>query len=97
MDRRGAANVTHKIKWFDSGEEPRHPPNPDYPDGIDLNLTVGGDPDRARCKIALPYPAKRFGYYEIECNACDKRVGVTTAGRPDDPRSVTILCGMRKS
>lgn len=77
------------IQWRDSGEEPRVTPNPDYPDGIDLDMTEPGMPS---CQTALPYPAKRIGLYIVICTKCGLRFGVTTAGRPDDPRSVRVSC-----
>lgn len=77
-----------KIEWRDSGREPQCAPNPDYPEGIDIDLS-GGAP---ACETALPYPARRCGAYIIKCTLCGVRVGVTTAGRPDDPRSAKIPC-----
>lgn len=79
-----------KITWHDGGREPRDPPNPDYPNGIDLNLT--SHVLETSCRADLPYPARRCGYYLVECETCGKRTVVSTAGRPDDPRSVTIAC-----
>lgn len=78
------------IEWLDKGREPQCAPNPDYPEGKDLDMS--GDADRV-CSTKLPYPAKRCGLYIIECKTCGLRVGVTTAGRPDDPRSVKFACG----
>jgi hypothetical protein len=43
----------------------------------------------------LPYPAKRIGHYRIECELCGLRVACTTAGRPDDPRSIRIACKLQ--
>jgi hypothetical protein len=82
-----------RIAWHDSGREPQVAPNPAYPDGKDLDLTLGLMP---RCCTPLPYPARRCGYYRLECRACGMRVAVTTAGRPDDPRSVTVPCRPQK-
>jgi hypothetical protein len=82
------ANLT--VHWIDRGREPQCAPNPDYPDGIDLDATRQGD----RCcwtKLA-PYPAPRCGYFVIRCDECDQNVVCTTAGRPDDPRSIRIRC-----
>lgn len=76
------------IEWHDSGKEPRVKPNPDYPDGVDI-VAATGEP---ACYTKLPYPAKRIGNYEIKCLICGLTVRVTTAGRPDDPRSLTIAC-----
>jgi hypothetical protein len=73
-----------KIDWLDSGREPKVAPNPDYPNGKD----VGYGP----CKVDLPYPAKRVGMYIVHCNECGNTTAVTTAGRPDDPRSVGMEC-----
>lgn len=80
------------VKWIDRGREPKCAPDPNYPDGKDMDMSFGGD----FCETALPYPAKRCGIYAIECKACGMTVGVTTAGRPDDPRSVKVPCLHRR-
>ena len=87
----GAAAVNHgvwEINWVDLGREPREPPNPTYPSGMDISISTA-DP---ACKRALPYPAKRCGYYAIKCLTCGATAIVTTAGRPDDPRSLRLSC-----
>jgi hypothetical protein len=77
------------VEWIDGGREPQNPPDPRYPDGIDLNI-AGNNP--VRCTVELPYPARRCGQYVVECTKC-KFIGmITTAGRKDDPRSVTVAC-----
>ena len=79
-----------KIEWIDRGREPQCPPNPAYPNGIDLDTAKSfGKPT---CHTDLPYPAKRCGLYYVECNICGTNALITTAGRPDDPRSVNLLC-----
>jgi C4-type Zn-finger protein len=40
----------------------------------------------------LPYPAKRCGIYLVVCERCGYSAAITTAGRPDDPRKVTLPC-----
>lgn len=81
--------MTFTIRWHDSGSEPRVPPNPQYPDGVDVDLSNGAMPS---CQTAVPYPAKRCGIYALVCDTCGLVVAVTTAGRPDDPRSVRVRC-----
>jgi hypothetical protein len=81
-----------KIKWLDSGREPQVPPNPNYPNGIDIPSARRGAEGFRFCTAQLPYPAVRCGTYIVECTRCGLRVGVTTAGRPDDPRSVELDC-----
>lgn len=86
---------THEVRWIDAGREPQCPPDPAYPNGVDIDFTLNihAEPiSKTSCKVDLPYPAKRCGRYEILCKACRLSVAVTTAGRPDDPRSVTIPC-----
>lgn len=78
-----------KVDWIDSGREPQRAPNPDYPDGIDLDTTLGLGPS---CSVSLPYPARRCGHFYVECKRCKTNAVVTTAGRPDDPRSLKLLC-----
>jgi hypothetical protein len=78
------------VRWFDSGRSPRVQPNPSYPNGIDIDLAHGAMP---RCSIRLiPYPTPRCGYFFISCSECGYSTIVTTAGRQDDPRSVTVPC-----
>lgn len=75
------------VRWVDRFREPTQPPNPRFPHGVDIN---GGQ--TPACFCALPYPAKRCGYYVVECAECGVTVACTTAGRPDDPRSIMIPC-----
>ena len=77
------------IQWINSGREPKNPSNPGFPSGIALDLARGAKPS---CLIKLPYPAKRVGHYLIKCKTCGWTGVVTTAGRPDDPRSVKVPC-----
>ena len=76
------------VTWIDSGAEPECAPDPNYPNGRDLapeGLVLG-------CKVKLRYPAKRCGKYLVRCTKCGCTTVVTTAGRPDDPRSVVAEC-----
>lgn len=82
------------IRWIDSGHEPKCAPNPKFPNGVDVDASEGA---KRICKTNLPYPAKRIGTYMIECKICGKRVAITTAGRPDDPRSITVSCGIKSA
>jgi hypothetical protein len=76
------------VKWIDRNREPTEPADPNYPNGIDLNLTRR----RKGCRTELPYPAKRCGYYSVLCESCGSSAVITTAGRRDDPKSVRIPC-----
>jgi len=81
--------MAHKVKWRDAGQSPTCAPNPAYPNGVDLDASGGS---ARTCTVTLPYPAKRIGSYVIDCPVCGLRAGCTTAGRPDDPRSIKIAC-----
>ena len=83
------AKPHHTVFWIDGEREPQCAPDPRYPKGIDLDIGNGAI---QACKVELPYPAKRIGRYFVNCNKCNRTVMVTTAGRPDDPKSVTISC-----
>jgi C4-type Zn-finger protein len=78
-----------EIKWIDRRREPQCAADPTYPDGRDVDCRVNDSPS---CVIELPYPAERCGIYVAECRLCGYRIGVTTAGRADDPRKVTLTC-----
>lgn len=84
-----ADNEQFRVTWVDGKREPTVEPNPDYPSGIDVVASTEG---AKACRVELEYPAARIGYYRIECRVCGQRIMATTAGRPDDPRSVTFNC-----
>lgn len=67
------------------------PSNPDFPDGISLDGTEGGEPS---CTAKLPYPAPECGMWLIHCNLCLMNVLVTAAGRRDDPVSIKMPCNI---
>lgn len=83
------------IEWVDHGREPKNPPNPAYPNGIDVDGTRSST--EQWCEVLLPYPAKRCGVYIVECSKCGIVVGCTTAGRPDDPRSFKFNCKVKSN
>jgi hypothetical protein len=83
-----------KVDWIDGKREPQHPPHPSYPNGIDLDCSFGA---KRTCTQALPYPAKRCGYFEVECEVCGAKIAISTAGRVDDPRSIKIACKLEGS
>lgn len=66
----------------------RCPSNPDWPNGKDLDISKGA----TACSVDLPYPADECGTWIIRCSACGMSLGVTAAGRPDDPKSVKVPC-----
>jgi hypothetical protein len=78
-----------RIDWRDRGREPKITPNPEYPDGKDVDGSFGAT---QVCIAPLPYPAKRCGEYWVTCQLCGSHAGCTTAGRPDDPRSFKMAC-----
>lgn len=81
------------VEWNDRGREPQCPTNPDYPNGKPLRLTDIVKAKVNHCRVDLPYPAKRCGVYVVRCKRCGLSVGVTTAGRPDDPTYIELACG----
>lgn len=81
--------MTFKIEWIDDHREPKCAPDPRFPLGKDMDISRDAE---AACKTDLPYPAKRCGLYLVECETCGQRIAITTAGRPDDPRSLKLAC-----
>lgn len=74
-----------------NGRRPKCPPNPDFPDGIVLDMALGSP----GCSVSLTYPAPSCGLWVIECPVCGLCVGVTAASRADDPKTVTIPCKIK--
>lgn len=83
-----------KVQWVDRGRDPQCAPNPNFPHGIDLDASEGSEQS---CYTSLPYPAKRCGFYHVRCTICQVDVMLTTAGRPDDPRSLKLKCRVTAS
>lgn len=81
--------MTLKAEWVDHDRLPQCPPNPKFPNGIDVDTSDGA---AKTCSIDLPYPTKGCGHYVIRCDICRMCFALTTAGRPDDPRTVTLAC-----
>jgi hypothetical protein len=77
------------VKFFSHNRKAKCAPNPKYPDGIDVDLSDGA---KVACFTELPYPAECCGVLFVSCGECGLTVAVTTAGRPDDPRSVKLGC-----
>lgn len=90
MSRDGGA-MKHTVKFIPSGRgKAQCPANPDFPNGIDINATTS--PEQPSCKVDLPYPSPECGLVSVRCSLCRTSVLLTAAGRPDDPKSVTIPC-----
>jgi hypothetical protein len=79
------------VKFLDSGREPQNQPNPNYPSGVTVDLSGG----RPFCATAIPYPAPRCGVMMVTCSECGYKVGVTVAGRIDDPHTVKLPCKLK--
>jgi len=77
------------VVWIDAEREPQCAPNPRYPQGVHVDVSAGAS---KVCVQPLPYPAKRCGFYRLFCLQCGRTAVVTTAGRADDPKSVTLAC-----
>ena len=86
-------NDNLKIRFQTLHRQARCAPDPAYPEGIDVDNTEGQLPS---CYTKLPYPAECCGIFLVTCEVCHKRYAITTAGRPDDPRSLRILCETRR-
>lgn len=78
-----------KLEWVGTGMEALTPADPAHPDGVDL---VDGPEALAHCTVLLKYPAPCCGVWIIRCDRCRRSTHVTAAGRPDDPRSVSLAC-----
>jgi hypothetical protein len=82
-----------KVTFIDSGREPKCPPDPAFPKGMDVDLSLGAV---NTCAVELLYPSPRCGQWLIKCERCQQEIMITTAGRPDDPRSVKLACKEEK-
>lgn len=82
-------NENFDINFIKSGRgKAQFASNPKYPDGI--NIDIAGS--KKGCLVKLDYPAPECGTWIIKCNKCLLTIGLTAAGRIDDPVSVIIPC-----
>lgn len=81
------------IQWLDRGHDATGKSNALYPHGMDLYAAL---PDKPNCTAKLPYPqpapVRRCGMFVLRCRICGLTATCTTAGRADDPRSMTVNC-----
>jgi hypothetical protein len=83
--------MAHQITFRPSGRgKAQCAPNPEFPNGVAINMTTGADD--AYCGVPLPYPAPECGAWVVTCECCSMTVAITAAGRPDDPVSVLLPC-----
>lgn len=86
------ANIEKRfnIMWIDEHRRPTVKPNPAYPNGQDLDCSAGAE---QKCTLKLPlYPTPGCGKYLVTCRLCGTNAMITTAGRVDDARSLTLPC-----
>ena len=81
------------IAWIDGGRTAQNPPDPAYPNGIELDISRDA---KVACLVELTYPAPRVGQYSIMCRDCGFHALVTAAGRADDPKSIKVPCRTRR-
>lgn len=87
--------MSHRVEFRPSGRgKALCAPNPEYPNGIALDLTRPGVPT---CLVVIPYPAPECGLWLVRCDECHLSIAVTAAGRPDDPISLKMECGERET
>lgn len=78
-----------EVRFLSHNRKPVCAPDPAFPDGKDCDMSHGA---HLSCLAKLPYPAECCGVFIVECNTCGLRVGITAAGRPDDPRTAKLPC-----
>lgn len=84
--------IDKKVIFHDAQREPQVPFNRDHPWGQTIDVTMGREPS---CTVELPWPADRCGMFVAECLTCGFTVGLSAAGRVDDPREVKMPCMKR--
>ncbi len=80
----------HSIGWqWRSLEPAKCEPDENFPFGKAADMSMGA---AEKCSVNVPYPAPGVGTWIIYCAKCEMSVGVTAAGRPDDPTKITFAC-----
>ena len=81
--------MTLEVTFIDGYREPKCKPNAEFPNGMDVDFCNGASKS---CFAEIPYPAPRCGVMRVYCSQCGISLGLTVAGRIDDPRSIKIPC-----
>lgn len=76
------------VTWLTKNRKAQCPPDANFPNGKDIDIAG----DFPSCQVDIPYPAPECGTWIVKCAACGLSIGVTAAGRPDDPKSIKIAC-----
>jgi hypothetical protein len=79
-----------KIEFISHNRMAECPADPAFPDGVEIDFS-DGKPGWV-CVHEIPYPAKCCGLWVVTCMECGLRVGITAAGRLDDPRCIKLPC-----
>lgn len=83
-----------QIQWAWRSLEPaKCPPNENYPFGKAADISGG----KKSCEVDLTYPAPGVGTWIVACDECGMTVGITAAGRADDPTKVRFPCKMKEA
>jgi hypothetical protein len=94
MNKQKPKTADWDVHWAprEGGRAPRVPPNRAFPNGKHIDIAK---PELPSCKGDLPYtlwPEHGLGLLMVTCRRCGMTTGITTAGRPDDPISLTQNC-----
>ena len=76
--------------WHGTGRTAQCPPDPAFPNGRPIDLRRSDNQEF--CEIELQHPAPECGMWIVECVKCGKKIGLTAAGRPDDPSTIKVGC-----
>lgn len=85
--------MKHTVLFRPSGRgKAQCDPDPNYPNGKAIELDAKLLGQIPYCRVEIPYPAPECGLWLVVCQTCKVSIGITAAGRPDDPISVTLPC-----
>lgn len=83
----------HSLAWqWRSLEPAKCAPDENFPFGKAADISLGAK----SCTLELPYPAPGVGTWIIYCAECGFSLGVTAAGRADDPTKITFACKQKE-
>ena len=80
------------VKFLSHGRKAQCQPDPKFPDGQVIDVSRNAN---QKCAVDVPYPAECIGAWMLTCKSCGRTVGITAAGRPDDPKGVIVDCKKR--
>lgn len=78
-----------EIEYLPSKAEGIREIKPEYPNGVDVDLSAGA---QDICVATLIYPAPQSGLCNVTCQNCGYQIALSVHAMADDAKSIKVPC-----